>query len=362
MPNISTPITVTLSESSKDDYARRYNQLVLAAKGRIADETGQPKTMVQITPADLVDFVLGKKGDYETNSWRLVRRSVAWSLEQMASSVATVAANMIMLQVERLRGERADPDDDRDAKTSSTKAKKLADGDLALIKQTALEQRSKYKHHLVLYLKVGTLTGLRPCEWPGAELRRSTRDGFAWMLVVANAKATNQRAHGSHRILYFAELDAQTADDILAWTRIARGSRYQRLLNTIGRLLWKVTRELWPDRTEWPTLYTTRHVAVAAWKAHFLRKEQTDAERLEALATIAALMGHASDATASRHYARANAGRKVIVPSADPEQVARVRQVVDLRWFEKLLAENDEASELDGHSLSATPSPCTFPP
>lgn len=143
----------------------------------------------------------------------------------------------------------------------------------------------------------------------------------------------------THRTLHFAELDPQTADDILAWIEIARGGHYQRLLNTIGRLLWKITRELWPDRTEWPTLYTTRHLAVAAWKENFLRKGHTDAERLEALATIAALMGHGSDATASQHYARPSAGRKVIIPSADPEQVARVRQVIDLNWFEKLIGE-----------------------
>ncbi|MFK4506508.1 hypothetical protein LPJ38_29585 [Bradyrhizobium daqingense] len=339
MPNTSTPIT--LSETSKIGYGRRYNQFVRAVKRRIAIRTGQDKAEVQITPADLVDFVIAKKGNYAPNSWRLVRASLVWSLEEMALQVDPVSAQMIMDQVERLRRERADPDDDRDAKTSSTKAKKLADGDLALIEQTALEQRSKYKQHLVLYLKVGILTGLRPCEWPGAALRHSTRDGFAWMLVVANAKATNRRAHGSHRTLYFAELDPQTANEILAWIRIARSGRYQRLLNTIGRLLWKITRELWPDGPEWPTLYTTRHLAVAAWKAHYLYKGQTDAERLEALATIAAMMGHGSDATASQHYARANAGLKAIVPSADPEEVARIRRIIDLNWFGKLIAGDD---------------------
>jgi hypothetical protein len=362
MPTISTPVVVTLSETSKDDYARRYNQLVLAAKRQIADETGQAKALVQITPTGLVDFVIGKKQNYAANSWRLVRGSVVWSLEEMASRVDPATATMIMAQAERLRNEKANPDGTREAKTSSTKAKKLADDDLMLIEQAALGQRAKCKNDLVLYLKVGVLTGLRPCEWPRAELHRSTREGFAWMLVAANAKATNQRAHGSHRTLYFAELDRETAGDILAWIQIARSKRYQRLLNTIGRLLWKITRELWPDRTEWPTLYTTRHLAVAAWKAHFLRKGQTDAERLEALATIAALMGHGSDATASQHYARANAGRKVIVPSADPTQIARVRQIIDLNWFEKLIAENNTASDPHGQSLSATPSPWALPP
>ncbi|OSI67396.1 hypothetical protein BSZ21_17530 [Bradyrhizobium canariense] len=101
---------------------------------------------------------------------------------------------------------------------------------------------------------------------------------------------------------------------------------------------------------------TTRHLAVAAWKAHCLHKWPTEAEGLEALATIAALLGHGSDATASRHYARASAGGIVIAPSADPDQVARIRRVIDLNWCEKLVAEDD------GQSLSATPSPCPLPP
>jgi hypothetical protein len=363
MPRISTPVTLTLSESSKDDYARRYNQLVRAAKLQIAIETDRAVASVQITPSDLVDFVIGRKSGYAATSWRLVRRAVTWSLEELASRVAPVDAQMIMAQVERLRVEQADPDETRDPMTSSTKAKRLAEDDLLLIEQTALASRAKHRTNtsLVLYLKVGVLTGLRPCEWPRAELRRSTRDGFAWMLVVANAKATNRRAHGPFRALYFADLDPQAVDDITAWTEIARGGNYGRRLATIGRLLWKIARELWPDRDEWPTLYTTRHLAVAAWKAHFLRKDQTDAERLDALATIAALMGHGSDATASRHYARANAGRKVIVPSADPKQVARVRQVIDLNWFEALIASSGPNSD-DAQSLSATPSPWDLPP
>ena len=60
MPQISSPVTVTLSESSRDDYTRRCNQLVRAAKRQIATKTGQAADSVQITPAGLVEFVIGK--------------------------------------------------------------------------------------------------------------------------------------------------------------------------------------------------------------------------------------------------------------------------------------------------------------
>ena len=234
MPQISTPIALTLSDSSKNDYSRRYNQLVRAAKRQTAAETGQPMAVVQITPAGLVDFVIGRKRGYAANSWRQVRRSVVWSLEEWASRVAPVAAKLIMAQVDRLRGEQADPDRGTGGEDFEHKGKEAGRVRSGEIEQAALAQRAKCKNSLMLYLRVGVLTGLRPCEWPRAELRRSTREGFAWMLVVANAKATNQRAHGSHRTLYFVELDTQTVDDILAWIQIARDKRYQRLLNTIA--------------------------------------------------------------------------------------------------------------------------------
>lgn len=348
---------LTQSPDTRRAYRRRCRQLEKAALRALAAARRQPLNAVELTPALFVDYVIGKKGNYAANSWRLVRRSVIWTLEEDATGADEAFATEIFTALARLRDEQADPDETRGPMTSSTKAKKLRDDDLVLIEQTALASRAKHKTTLVLYLRVGVLTGLRPCEWPRAKLRRSNRDGFAWMLVVANAKATNRRAHGSHRTLYFAELDRQTADDILEWIQIARTKRYLRLLNTIGRLLWKITRELWPDRTEWPTLYSTRHLAVAAWKAYFLHRGQTDEERLEALAIIAALMGHGSDATASQHYARANAGQRVLVPAADPQEVARVRQVVDLHWFAKLIESAASNPDNGAQSLSATPSP-----
>lgn len=157
------------------------------------------------------------------------------------------------------------------------------------------------------------------------------------MLVVENAKATNGRAHGPVRTLHWEELAPEIVHDILAWIRIAQDDHYDRRLNTIGRALWEITRELWPRRKKWPTLYSARHVAIAAWKAFYLHEGQSPAERLEALAIIAALSGHGSDETASTHYARPDAGSgKRPVPTADPAEVRSVRQIIKLDWRETL--------------------------
>jgi hypothetical protein len=233
-----------------------------------------------------------------------------------------------------------------------------------------LAGRAKCAPDLVRYLEAGRVTGLRPCEWPNAQLLKSDRPGLRWMLVVANAKCTNGRTHGPFRTLYWVDLPSDVVRDIGAWIGIARGADYEVRLNTIGRLLWEVTRELWPRRKKWPTLYSTRHAAVAMWKAHYVRADQTMAERLEALAIIAALMGHGSDDTASQHYARANAassgGAAMGVPAAHPAEVARVRQVIDLDWIETMRAKKQDkmsrqpGSEESNASVSGsgiTPSP-----
>jgi hypothetical protein len=333
-------IEPTQTPDTRKAYGRRCQQLAAAAQRKIAATTGQPLQVVDVTPTMLVDYVIGKKGDYAANSWRLVRRSVTWKLEETASRVDAATANEIMAAIARLRDEKANPDDDRKPVTSRTKAKTLTEDDETKITREVLARRAKRARDLVRYLKVGRLTGLRPCEWAKAQLLESDRPGYGWMLVVGNAKCTNGRTHGPFRTLYWVDLPPHAVRTIRYWITIAQQTDYDTRLNTIGRLLWDVTRKLWPRRKTWPTLYSTRHAAVAVWKAHYIRAGQTTAERLEALAIIAAMLGHGSDDTATQHYARAGAasrrGAMIGVPAAHPAEVARVRQVIDVDWIETM--------------------------
>jgi hypothetical protein len=76
-----------------------------------------------------------------------------------------------------------------------------------------------------------------------------------------------------------------------------------------------------------------RHEATARWKAVYLSADQSNEERVAGLAIVAALLGHISDETASKHYGRARRGEREIqrfpVPCADPEEVAKVQQRLD---------------------------------
>lgn len=289
----------------------------------------------------MVDYLVARKARYAANSWGIVRASVTWALERVSSSESALRSRQIEAAIERLRRESPEPDADRPVMTSRMKAKKIPEGDMARIRRLAADAGTATGVNLGRYLNAGTLTGLRPCEWPTAIFRRSLRAGFKFELMVANAKATNGRGNGSHRMLYWPDLPERLVDDVLAWIETARQPGYDTRLDSMGKLMAKATRSLFPNRKKWPTLYSTRHEAVARWKAYYCWNGQSQEERLLALATIAALMGHGSDETASKHYARARKGSGHLdlfqVPAADPDQIATVRRVIELDWRKSML-------------------------
>lgn len=344
-------LELTQSPDTQQAYHRRCKQLAKAALRDIARLTGQHIEAVELTPTLFVDYVIGKKGRYRANSWRVIRRSVIYALERAALRGDQAFADEIATATARLRAEKPAPDPNKKPETSRVKTKSVADDDWTRIEHAALARRAPSATDLVCYLKAAIVTGLRPCEWPQARLDQSPREGFSWVLVVNNAKATNGRAHGPSRSLYWKDLDPDTVSNINAWIKIAQQDGYEPRLGTIRRLLWEITRELWPRRAKWPTLYSTRHAAVALWKAYYLREGQSDAERLEALAIIAALAGHGTDDTASQHYARPSAASReamaLAVPAADPAEIQKIRRVIDLRWFESAFSMRSTNAQIE---------------
>src|ERR1700722_8574859 len=221
MTKSNASLVPTQSPHTQKDYARRCRQLAKAAQRQLAKGTGQRADTIDLTPTMLVDFVIGKKGNYLANSWRVVRSAVISTLEKTASLVDETVAKEITTAIERLEQEKPAPEKEKKAETSRTKDKSPTEKDLTRIKYAALARQTQSATDLVLYLKASLPTGLRPCEWPRSSFGRSNRDGYRWMLVVENAKATNGRAHGPVRTLHWEELEPEVVQDILAWIKIA---------------------------------------------------------------------------------------------------------------------------------------------
>lgn len=165
----------------------------------------------------------------------------------------------------------------------------------------------QYKAGVMLVSMI--FTGLRPVEWERAtlvELSRASAAEYPWAksfpgtgqitaLHVFNAKNTNGRGGSGERYvpvpaewLRVVKLNL----DFIA-SHIASGepySKYQSVCQTaIGRLM----KAVFPKRREHYTLYSARHQFAAEMKSRLTKTEVAD------------LMGHGSDTTAGRHYARA---------------------------------------------------------
>jgi hypothetical protein len=221
-------------------------------------------------------------------------------------------------------------------RTSAKKAKTVSPRDWDRLMATLALSRSRHVRAIGLLLSAGLYTGLRPSEWRDAHLTIEPVSGER-RLTVVNGKNSNGRAHGPTRTLIWPqtcpEVDVIAAwmthlDKLLPYDRDERARKWEVLYGTWRDKLYEITRKLWPRRRQRPCFYTTRHMFAAAAKDACLSGVCSREE-------LAALLGHATDATASTHYARPSrngkAKRPFTLPVADPSEVARVRQVMNER-------------------------------
>jgi hypothetical protein len=169
------------------------------------------------------------------------------------------------------------------------------------------------------FMNAALLSGLRPTEWRTANL---TYVGDRAVLFVKNAKATNGRAHGTHRKLWFDALTFQQVqairNTISMFVNIASRAEYDALLERLQRAFRHAAMALWPRRKRHITPYSLRHAFAARIKLVYQPEE------------VAALMGHAVDETAFSHYGRRRKksarDQGLTLPKADHGDVARVKQ------------------------------------
>jgi integrase len=170
--------------------------------------------------------------------------------------------------------------------TASDKARTVSEDDAKTVFHIAAARSDIISKILSRYVKLNPHFGLRPGEWQHARVRRGR-----W-LVVRNAKNSNGRANGNFRIFDLSPLSAADRQQIvqlidLMRQETARGG-WDKLLDVLASRLCRICRSAKLKRL---CLYAFRGTAAARLKAGKLSP-----------AEIAAVMGHASDATAQRHY------------------------------------------------------------
>ncbi len=332
---------IKLRRSTITAYAKRVAQLRKAA----ARELGVAEASDEVFVAWLVESRVGLKA----STWRQYRAAAVYNLERLCENRPDNATGLRAM-IRTLRATPPSAEKPAEARTSAKKAKRLSLADYGAIVLRAKLGRARDGDALRWYLHSALITGLRPIEWANTRLVATPKLGFDWAVVAPCAKHDEDRAHSEYRTLLFKELPANVVGDLKRWLKAVAdseaGAGYGKLREALESLMYRLTRAAFPLRKKHPTLYSPRHEAAARFKAAFIEIHSDREARLEGAAKVAALLGHATDVTASQHYARARRSGDVFpIPEPDPVEVARVRR--------KLAASNEKWEARRGSSEPA---------
>lgn len=327
----------TLSTKTKHFYAitcdglRRQAQLVYGAQ-----------TPNDVAPLQLVEFLISRRSELAKRTWRTYKAAVRAQLQDAIDpdgteeppSLQTLQEMKHALQV--LEKEAQTGAKTRTQRTSALKAKNLDLDDRqriyehlqAMSEGTVVQPgpRSQTARALLTWCQASELVGVRPSEWEDAD--RVELEGGTPALRIRNAKNSHGRANGEYRHLdligltgaELAIIDQQL--DLIDGYRGAGG--FAALVHNLRQSLYRIGRRVLGRRKKYPSLYTFRHQFAADAKS-----------ARDGRSTVAAMMGHGSDATAGRDYAHSRVGRGGVRVSPIPSEVAKVRRVVGARPTKK---------------------------
>ena len=291
------------------------------------------QTPESVAPIQLVEHLIGRKRQLAKRTWQTYKAAVCAQLEdaieggQIGEASSLQEVQELQYALDMLRAQSQTEALRHTNRTSALKAKALAGDDMQAIcdclrsmsegSVVAPGRRSQSARALMTWCQASDLVGLRPSEWAHAD-RLDLADGTP-MLKVRNAKHTHDRGNGEYRHLDLSRLTPEQLEMIDQQLELIDGYRepeaFQTLVGTLRKTLSRVARRVLSKRKKYPSLYTFRHQFAADAKS-----------AMNGRSTVAALMGHASDATAGRNYAKAKVGRGGVNVAPVPSEVATVRQ------------------------------------
>ena len=323
------------SKSTEQAYLRR----ALWMEESVARELGMPNP----SPLDVVSFAIASRESWSKSNWRQVKASLIFRYTQMGTEQSLKAAKMIGSHSQSACMNRSN-------KTSAQRLKNVPLEDLEVLLSTIRATRSRYAMVLEQWLKLGAIFGLRPHEWcqaqvvwmapsqaaqldcddaasweslqgageawrQGTETGRLTpthpsldplshssadEDAPCWHLRVLNSKNSNGRSHGLFRHLNLSDcaidLVRQAAEFSQMMTNAKANDLYETYYEACKRLLHRLNVNLGKQGRKHIQLYSARHIFTSNAKATYSIRE------------VGALMGHATDRTATSHYGKRRHG------------------------------------------------------
>lgn len=305
----------TRDESTKQKYKKRALELIRACRKNL-----QVSVHEQLDLRQFVGWLISRKTEWSRPTWRFYKSSVVYFLEKEIEESGKHEIAEEALEVLLEHGVEGCVK--KTEKTSGKKLKKFPSKDFYKIHEYLENHEGKWHEPLRRWLISGLLTGLRPQEWANTQYVQVAGEDA---LIVKNAKATNGRAHGPTRTIFLGGL-TESEKDILK-LHVERANEweshddYQYFYNACANTLGRLSRSIWPRRPQHVSLYSARHQFSADAKASGLSREE-----------IAALMGHAVDDTATKHYGKKTAGTSLIMVRPDPVEVQKIRATYHNRF------------------------------
>jgi integrase len=299
--NTSTfPTNVTRSMQTE----LRYMYL---AKQKLKDYSSELNLNWKDDPLDFCHWLIQQKSirQWEKNTWRQYKAACIFFMKNNGpKECVELLENEDSEGCVKKRGE--------DRRGASLKKKKLPRDDLAkILKYLSKESKiKKWDRILALWLVSAVSTGLRPSEWEHATLSGTT-------LRVKNGKNSNGRSNGEYRHLKLDNIPVDHLKAIRTFVALIKKVDYTQAYEACRYRLRYVCRDIWPRRQSITSLYAARHQFKANASASGLLLNE-----------IAALMGHASDETATIHYGKKVVGdEKASLPTPLEEEVSTVKTV-----------------------------------
>lgn len=328
--------SITFIERAYREAKEQNHDIVNNSKNIFKHELGTGNSITGLTLLNTVIWACKFWSKEVTQeSWRNYRSSLMFTSEMYLQ--ADIINNDIFERIEKtLKNTKALSKKEVELRTSAKKQKHLSIKDLRKIDEEISKSKSRWATALRLWLRAGVLTGLRPIEWKTAQLL-TTEHGF--VLVVKNAKNTNDRANGEIRTLHLNHLSDDEMIVINGQMKIVSqfnksDEEWLGFYQGCADLLRQKNKKAFPTRKKHPTLYSARHQFSANAKASGFRPEE-----------IAALMGHASDLTAQMTYGKkinGTRGRKPTLEEGEVNTVKKHRKTEKYFSFKKDIQQKTE--------------------
>ncbi|CAB3805332.1 hypothetical protein LMG28614_06185 [Paraburkholderia ultramafica] len=306
-------MTSTRTPKTEMAYAIKAMQI----RSRAARDLGY-FSHFSMPPMTIVDHLIGRKPTIAKNTWKQYKNALRSHFQGLANeSNESVAVEELQAAIAALDSEPSTGSLKYGTRTSATKQKHFKQTDLDKFVDYLAGNvgRHKFANALRTWLLAAQLTGLRPSEWESAGL---TEIAGLPCLTLRNGKATNGRANGEFRTLDLSKATAADMEVLLEMFAMLEGHlsemRFDELQTSLTHYMKRATRACFGRRKKYPTLYSLRHQFAADAKLAGHTKEE-----------VAAILGHATDETAGRHYSRAVSGQSAVRVQPVDSEVRRVR-------------------------------------